>query len=470
MEKVLSKEMRIDMKNVKFAIFGDCGSHGIVDDREHTRAVGFVNWYSLLSHPIVDKKILDIIDNIEMSRYSIRNLSLDLKKTVLQYLLEEKAEYLLIDPNDCRMEIANIDEKCYTISNAGGELYDKLSENKENVNRISADKIPLEEYERAAIMVCRQIKETYDISKIILHEHNFVDEYTDGNRILKLHNERYPDRKKDVQDRLKQIYEIVRRELYGCHIIEFPDYVLADSRHRFGLCGLHYHNLYYEYGKKAIQIICEKSQDEKLLLCYLRKEYSLKFQLLRKQIENDYRISIMETRLNNLVRATAKNIPEKNLKDIFQSIADIRSYVDAIHLYMHNIGILIAVKDTPGYIRCDNCHEELNNIGFKKYPDKLWCTYCGLILQGVTIIDLPSEVAETATVWSGTIHDHDIHLESHSWREQNVSKILIDGVEYSTNIRGANIVIINAETFEVLDSVVYDTHESSDYFRRINKV
>lgn len=122
MEKVLSKEMRIDMKNVKFAIFGDCGSHGIVDDREHTRAVGFVNWYSLLSHPIVDKKILDIIDNIEMSRYSIRNLSLDLKKTVLQYLLEEKAEYLLIDPNDCRMEIANIDEKCYTISNAGGRI------------------------------------------------------------------------------------------------------------------------------------------------------------------------------------------------------------------------------------------------------------------------------------------------------------------------------------------------------------
>lgn len=71
------------MENVKFAIFGDCGSHGIVDDREHTGAVGFVNWYSLSSHPIVDKKILDNIDNIEMSRYSIRNLSLDLKKTVL---------------------------------------------------------------------------------------------------------------------------------------------------------------------------------------------------------------------------------------------------------------------------------------------------------------------------------------------------------------------------------------------------
>lgn len=35
---------------------------------------------------------------------------------------------------------------------------------------------------------------------------------------------------------------------------------------------------------------------------------------------------------------------------------------------------------------------------------------------------------------------------------------------------GANIVIIDAETFEVIDSVVYDTHEPQDYFRRIKIV
>lgn len=45
----------------------------------------------------------------------------------------------------------------------------------------------------------------------------------------------------------------------------------------------------------------------------------------------------------------------------------------------------------------------------------------------------------------------------HSWRKLNLSKILIDGIEYSFNGM-ANIVIIDVSTFEVIDSVVYDTH------------
>ena len=55
---------------------------------------------------------------------------------------------------------------------------------------------------------------------------------------------------------------------------------------------------------------------------------------------------------------------------------------------------------------------------------------------------------------------------------QVVGKIVynIDGIEYSSNGRGANIVIIDAETFEVIDSVVYDTHDPQDYFRRIKSV
>ena len=111
------------MENIKFAIFGDCGSQGIVDDRKHTRAVGFVNWYSLLSKPIQGYDIDKCVDNITMSQYSIRNLKLDLKKEALDYLLEEKANYILIDPNDCRMQLG-ISEKgnVYTISTAGGGI------------------------------------------------------------------------------------------------------------------------------------------------------------------------------------------------------------------------------------------------------------------------------------------------------------------------------------------------------------
>ena len=109
------------MKETRVAIFGDCVSQGLVDDREHTRAVGFTNWCSLISEPIQDEQILNTVDNITMSLYSIRNLKLDLNKSSMDYLLEEKASYLLIDPNDCRMELAIVNESnVYTISGAGG--------------------------------------------------------------------------------------------------------------------------------------------------------------------------------------------------------------------------------------------------------------------------------------------------------------------------------------------------------------
>ena len=58
-----------------------------------------------------------------MSQYNIRNLKFDLEKNALNYLLEEKANYLLLDPNDCRMQLGiRGKESVYTISTAGGGI------------------------------------------------------------------------------------------------------------------------------------------------------------------------------------------------------------------------------------------------------------------------------------------------------------------------------------------------------------
>jgi len=114
------------MENIKFAIFGDCGSQEIVINRKHTRAVGFINWYSLYSKPLQDDDVYKCIENIQMSQYNIRNLKFDLEKNALNYLLEEKANYLLLDPNDCRMQLGiRGKESVYTISTAGGNCISK---------------------------------------------------------------------------------------------------------------------------------------------------------------------------------------------------------------------------------------------------------------------------------------------------------------------------------------------------------
>lgn len=89
------------------------------------------------------------------------------------------------------------------------------------------------------------------------------------------------------------------------------------------------------------------------------------------------------------------------------------------------------------------------------------------MLKGVVVADVASDMPEVLTIWEGDSYGHSIHMESHSWRKLNKANILIDGIEYSSNRRGANIVIIDVETFEVIDSVVYDTHDPQDFFRRI---
>lgn len=399
-----------------------------------------------------------------MSQYRIRNLKLDLEKAALNYLLEEKANYLLLDPNDCRLQIG-IGEKgnVYTITTAVAELYTQMSKSGK-WKKLTASDIPFDEYVKSIKIICERIKEVYKPEEIILHIHKIVDEYTDGKIIGKLNNDKYPDRKRSVQELLNKIYDVLRQEFSGCHVIEFPDNVLADSRHKYGLCGLHYHDLYYEYGKKAIQTICEKHPDEKMLLSYLRDKYSLKFRLLRNEIENKYRFSIMESRFDNLIKSF--NHERVDLKILFSNITDIRVYFDAINLYRQNIGVLLAVRDTPGFIKPTNNHKEINLLGFDNYPDKLWYTYCGFILKGVVVVDLASDTAEASTIWDGNICSHLIHLESHSYRKKNAANIVIDGLEYSSNGRGANIVIIAADTFEVIDSVWYDTHDPQDYFKR----
>lgn len=92
-------------------------------------------------------------------------------------------------------------------------------------------------YTKAIKMVCGRIKEVYEPSEIILHIHKIVDEYTDGKIIGRLNNEKYPARKKSVQKLINKMYDVLCQEFAGCHVIEFPDYVIADSRHKYGLCG-----------------------------------------------------------------------------------------------------------------------------------------------------------------------------------------------------------------------------------------
>ena len=90
-------------------------------------------------------------------------------------------------------------------------------------------------------------------------------------------------------------------KLHGCHIIEFPDHVLADQGHQWGLGELHYMDFYYEYGAACIEVIMRGLPDdeEKARLSVLKEKCSEKFELVRNRVN----ISVLRNKLKGTQNA-----------------------------------------------------------------------------------------------------------------------------------------------------------------------
>lgn len=67
-------------------------------------------------------------------------------------------------------------------------------------------------------------------------------------------------------------YRYLRKKLKGCHLIEFPNGVIGDENHKWGLYPLHFIPEYYDYGIEAIEtIVAKKTDDEVDTLRNLKK-------------------------------------------------------------------------------------------------------------------------------------------------------------------------------------------------------
>lgn len=270
------------VNNETFSILGDCCSQGLIEDRPHIKAMGFMNWISLANS--VHNDITEV-ENLNFSNYEKRNLKLDISGEAFNWFLEKKADWLVLDPNDCRMKIVKkANDGIYTLSNAGIQFYNK--ENNGDVYDINSNAI--EVYYKAIDVVCEKLLTLYEPQEIIINKHFSVEEYYDydKNRMNKFifGENKYIGLDQKGTEKIKLIYEYLEKKLSGCHVIEFPENVFGDSKHRFGPHPLHYHPFYIEYSRKALEIIMSKSENEDELLELLMKEYSLRFKYERQKL------------------------------------------------------------------------------------------------------------------------------------------------------------------------------------------
>ena len=464
----------------RLIIFGDCVSHEIGSSFGHTRAAGLTNWITILSNPLKIENADEIIDKTGYSNFRKRLIKQSIHKTTLDYLFEEEADYLLIDANDCRMRMfAGVDEDIHNLdtvhliapqedfakdNGAYAELYKAFNA---SYRIVDPCEYTYDEYEHAIVKICSLIKSKIDVSKIIYNRHWFTDINTDGvnfyttSRLLSSLN-------KKAEELLKFVDSIMLRELNGCHIINFPENVFGNRLHIFGAHPFHYWPTFYEYGVKALSIIFKNSPFEKDELELLREHYSLRFEYEKSQIDNSAKIDMLSRKYNNLFEYISEE--NKINEEIISKIKEAKTfdeYLDLLILYKDRFLILGAVKDSPGPNMSKEILNKIHKLGFKSFKKTAYQMYCGIIKKGKAIKDLsPAKPCLAQACEINISNQFKISLDSQAWNFGNVSSIKINGIEHSLNRRGINIVVVDLDTFEVIDSVAFDAIPKYNIFYR----
>lgn len=279
----------MDCKRIN--ILGCCVSRDSIEfNREKyivPRYAAFVSPWSMFSGKceIPDWKIFQN----DVSPFTLKCLEHDAKLSTIDYLKEEKADWLLLDFADCRLNIVEWTAKGISLS------YSNIVKNNFNsfveafgndYKTIKAYDLPWDEFIGRIDYLLEQLLNIYPAEKIILHEFYCADMFIDKHRNLQKVKfawmKEYVERANPL---FQKIYTHCEQKLEKSHIIRCPENVVADEINKWGLHNLHYHRLYYEYAEKAISVITRgfDRSTEEYRLATLRELYSEKFATLREK-------------------------------------------------------------------------------------------------------------------------------------------------------------------------------------------
>lgn len=120
--------------------------------------------------------------------------------------------------------------------------------------------------------------------------------------------------------------------------------------------------------------------------------------------------------------------------------------------------VLIAVKDTPGFLFTPEYTEEMRQLGLKgELVDKHWHSYIAVVDAGNALYEEVG-AAEKKLEYSGIILGNKVSIVSAGFRAGNMAKIKINEIDFSTNKRGFNFVVIEKKSGSIVDVVNFDTH------------
>lgn len=193
-------------------------------------------------------------------------------------------------------------------------------------------------------------------------------------------------------------------------------------------------------------ILAEPQQDEYELLGYeILREYYL-----------------MDTISDTKVYVRKDRVEISSSIEILEHVVDLESYLSLLS-DLEDCTIFFAVKNTQGYQLNEQIIDQMEILGFEQLEELLgeeYHSFAGIVQNGQALYQMIGNQDE-AIRYDGIVNGCSVRLESKTIQCGNQASIQIDGIDYSINKRGLNIVVYNNKTYEVINSVAFDTHSEN---------
>lgn len=236
---------------ISISIFGCCVSRDIfrIAQNNSINIKKFISFISPISLTRTQKyeNLFVEEDLIWGTPWYKKNFLHDLNKTAFDELTSTDSDFLIIDFGDIRHSLIYFDNFAITECDSFKHNKDFLICKKfQNINPSLFDpkKMSDEEFSSKIKLYCEALKDKFKPEKIILIEFPYTSKYkSKNNEIMTFEN---AHKALGVNQLFKKSNHLAEKYLENCIVIKFPDEVLSDENHKWGLNNLHYEQKYYE--------------------------------------------------------------------------------------------------------------------------------------------------------------------------------------------------------------------------------
>ena len=446
------------MNNTTFSIYGDCVSHDIAIKGGVDQAVEFTSLAAVFSDPCDFSIKQEELQSLKGSNFSKRCLCLDVNRKTFDYLKVKRSDYLIVDILDIRMNLLKKENSYITVSNELLATRDYLNEKYglDTWEECTFDSVSLSDWEHYIVRFVEEIKKQYKAEQVIINRHYGVQQYIDFDGVVKSVLPETKKRWKLINEMVKHLTDMMINELPGCHVINFPEGVLADIQNQWGLHVLHYEPLFYEYGANALDIIVHSYSDEEIRLESLRKEYQLKMQLSHQQLQID-RFERKIASMMDMMRSVINKSEDSYLVEkILTNEKDMENYLDILYQIGNRYIIIATVIGILGKHVPGNIVKGIRELGFTDFNRQTYRMYAGVSVNGTVVCNQKSEILKESVQYNYNVNQ-DLQISVRSAMEDNEqSGVIIGGKKCTTNESGLHFVVYDVNQKKLVDSIKYN--------------